>query len=239
MKIKALFINKRNVYIISLTIFLLIFGFSLACTSKEENSQEAEPEIVLSAEEEKLTEESNVKNQDNFYLEESLAAELTSFSENIFMFDYPSNWKIINEDAIDILFQTSLKGGSRSSFDYIGGVYCGDKWSEDIGEAVFIIFIISDAAFSKTISEEQYNSVKESYESRFGDRLLSIDRIDFNGFESFEIKTIGKSLKTQSWAINATADGRAYMLDLRSKKELYKEYEPLFSAILDSFTISE
>ena len=164
---------------------------------------------------------------------------MAGFSEDIFSFDYPSNWKIIDDTAIDKLFNTSLKGGSKSDFDYIGGVYVGDFWEEDIGEAVLTIYIVSDPNFSSTMSEDQYNSIKSSYESQFGDRLLSIERVSLDGFDAVDIKTIGKSEQTQSWAINATGDGEAYMLDLRAKVNQYSGYEPIFQEIVDSFKISK
>ena len=173
------------------------------------------------------------------FIEESLQAEMTGFSENIFSFDYPSNWKIIDDTVIDKLLNTSMQGASRNDFDYIGGVYVGDFWEEDIGEAVFTIYLVSDSAFSSTMSEEQYNAVKSSYGSQFGSRLLSVKRVSLDGFDAVDIKTIGKSEQTQSWAINATGDGEAYMLDLRAEVNQYAGYEPIFQDILNSFKISK
>lgn len=223
-------------YIIAIIVFLLIFGFSLACTAEPETKTSegvSEPTYV---EETTELEETEIT-QDNSYLQESLDLKPASFSEDIFTFDYPSNWKVIDDNAVEQLFKTSLEGDSRDSFDYIGGVYVGESWAEDIGEAVFTIFIVSDTSFSNTITEEQYNNIKDSYESQFGDRLISIDKIKFKDFDAVELKTIGKSEQTQSWAINITVDGMAFMLDLRSIKELYAGYEPIFTNIIDSLEI--
>ena len=220
--------NKK--YIIPIIIFFLIFGFSLACTAKSGDVKE-ETNIETSKEEEPV--------QQKTYLEESQSAELASFSENIFSFNYPSNWKKVDEQTIDILFQTSMRGGSQSSFDYIGGVYVGDNWEEDIGEAVFVIYTFSDPSFGSTISDEQYQSTKNSFETQYGDRLLSIDKITFQDLSAAEIRSIGKSQKTQAWEIFIIDNGKGYMLGLRAKKELYSDYEPILIDIIDSLKISK
>ena len=232
---------------IKLTIFvaiLVLFTLTGCCfssgssTTTENTITETTATLTEEAEVEDTLEAANTAAKSSL-LEESLRAEMTSFSENTFSFDYPSNWKIIDDAAIDKLFNTSLKGGSKSDFDYIGGVYVGDFWEEDIGEAVFTIYIVSDSAFSSTMSEGQYNAIKSSYESQFGSRLLSIEKASIDGFDAVDIKTIGKSEQTQSWAINATGDGEAYMLDLRAEINQYAGYEPIFQDILNSFKISK
>lgn len=227
-----------------LVTILVLFSLTGCCFSSgpSETTKTTVSEITATlTEEDKAedTQESAESVAQSLFLEESLQAEMESFSEDIFSFDYPSNWKIIDDTAIGELFETSLEGGSESDFDYIGGVYVGDLWEEDIGEAVFTIYIVSDSAFSSTMSDDQYNAVKSSYESQFGDRLLSIEKINLDGFDAVDVKTIGKSEKTQSWAINATGDGEAYMLDLRSKVNLYAGYEPIFQDIINSFRISK
>jgi hypothetical protein len=218
----------RKRYIIPIIIFLLSLSFLLSCTLKPETEETTA--LETSKEEDA---------QQKSYLEESLAAGPVSFSENIFAFDYPSNWKIIDEQAINQLFKTSMEGSTRDSFDYIGGVYLGENWSEDIGEAVFSIYTVSDSSFNGTISNEQYDSIKNNYESQFGERLLSLNKIKFNSLDAVEIKTIGRSEQTQSWSINTIAEGEAYMLDLRAKRELYDDYEPIFIKIINSFKISK
>ena len=232
---------------IKLTIFvvvLVLFTLTGCCFSSGSSTTTGTtiPEISATLTEEDAaedTQEPGESTAQSSSLEDSLQAEITGFSENIFSFDYPSNWKIIDDAAIDKLLNTSMKGASRNDFDYIGGVYVGNFWEEDIGEAVFTIYIVSDSAFSSTLSEEQYNAIKSSYESQFGNRLLSIEKVSFNGFDAVDIKTIGKSEQTQSWAINATGDGEAYMLDLRAEINQCSGYEPIFQDIVDSFKISK
>ena len=232
---------------IKLTIFvvmLVLFALTGCCFSSGSSTttETTIPETTITLTEEDAAEDTQEAAESvaqSLFLEESLQAEMTGFSENIFSFDYPSNWKIIDDAAIDKLLNTSMQGASRSDFDYIGGVYVGDFWEEDIGEAVFTIYIVSDSAFSSTMSDDQYNAIKSSYESQFGNRLLSIEKISLDGFDAVDIKTIGKSEQTQSWAINATGDGEAYMLDLRAEINQYAGYEPIFQDILNSFKISK
>ena len=232
---------------IKLTIFvamLVLFTLTGCCFSSGSSTttKTTIPETTITLTEEDAAEDTQEAAESvaqSSFLEESLQAEMTGFSENIFSFDYPSNWKIIDDAAIDKLLNTSMQGASRSDFDYIGGVYVGDFWEEDIGEAVFTIYIVSDSAFSSTMSDDQYNAIKSSYESQFGNRLLSIEKISLDGFDAVDVKTIGKSEQTQSWAINATGDGEAYMLDLRAEINQYAGYEPIFQDILNSFKISK
>jgi len=232
---------------IKLTIFvvmLVLFALTGCCFSSGSSTttETTIPETTITLTEEDAAEDTQEAAESvaqSSFLEESLQAEMTGFSENIFSFDYPSNWKIIDDSAIDKLLNTSMQGASRNDFDYIGGVCVGDFWEEDIGEAVLTIYIVSDSAFSSTMSEEQYNSVKSSYESQFGSRLLSIEKVSLDGLDAVDVKTIGKSEKTQSWAINSTGDGEAYMLDLRAKVNQYSGYEPIFQDIVDSFKISK
>ncbi|MBU2598058.1 MAG: hypothetical protein KKC53_02600 [Actinobacteria bacterium] len=173
------------------------------------------------------------------YIKESIAAESKTFSESVFTFKYPSNWKKIDDKKIDEIFKTSMRGGSPDNFEYIGGVYIGDSWKEDIGEAVFSIFVISDPASTGTISDEQYENVKNTYESQYGKRLISINQSTICDLPDIEIKTIGKSKETQSWGIYIIISGKTYMLDLRARKELYPDYEPIFIDIIDSLKISK
>ena len=232
---------------IKLTIFvamLVLFTLTGCCFSSGSSTttETTIPETTITLTEEDAAEDTQEAAESvaqSSFLEESLQAEMTGFSENIFSFDYPSNWKIIDDAAIDKLLNTSMQGASRNDFDYIGGVYVGDFWEEDIGEATFTIFIVSDPAFSSTMSDDQYNAIKSSYESQFGNRLLSIEKVSLDGFDAVDIKTIGKSEQTQSWAINATGDGEAYMLDLRAEINQYAGYEPIFQDILNSFKISK
>lgn len=132
-----------------------------------------------------------------------------------------------------------MRGGSPDNFEYIGGVYIGDLWKEDIGEAVFLIFVISDPAITGTISDEQYKNVKNTYESQYGKRILSIKQNTICDLPTIETKTIGKSNETQSWGIFIMISGKTYMLDLRARKELYPDYEPIFIDIIDSLEISK
>ena len=232
---------------IKLTIFvamLVLFTLTGCCFSSGSSTttETTIPETTITLTEEDAAEDTQEAAESvaqSSFLEESLQAEMTGFSENIFSFDYPSNWKIIDDAAIDKLLNTSMQGASRIDFDYIGGVYVGDFWEEDIGDAVCTIYIVSDSAFSSTMSDDQYNAIKSSYESQFGNRLLSIEKVSLDGFDAVDIKTIGKSEQTQSWAINATGDGEAYMLDLRAEINQYAGYEPIFQDILNSFKISK
>lgn len=132
-----------------------------------------------------------------------------------------------------------MEGASKSDYAYIGGVYVGDSWAEDIGEAVFSITIIEDSFFNRTPSNDQYNTLKDNYESQFGDRLLSIAKTQIPGFLALEVKTIGKSKLTQSRTFYVFSEGKAYALDLRSKIELYDSYEPIFIDIMKTFQIVE
>jgi hypothetical protein len=232
---------------IKLTIFaamLVLFTLTGCCFSSGSSTttETTTTETIVTLTEENSVEDTQEATESvaqSSFLKESLQAEMTGFSDNIFSFDYPSNWKIIDDAAIDKLLNTSMQGASRNDFDYIGGVYVGDFWEEDIGEAMLTIYIVSDSAFSSTMTEDQYNAVKSSYESQFGDRLLSIEKVSLDGFDAVDIKTIGKSEQTQSWAINATGDGEVYMLDLRAEVNQYVGYEPIFQDIVNSFKISK
>ena len=232
--------NKKVKYLFPFVVIGLIFALALACNgSKEESSEKATAETKKEIIEE-ITKAEDYS-VEKTYLEESLAAEPATFSENIFSFKYPSNWKRIDENLTDSIFETSMRGWPKENFDYIGGIYIGEKWKEAIGEAVFSLFVVSDPNFNGTITDEQYENVKKAYESEFGSRLLSIERSTVCELPAIEIKTIGKSDKTQNWGIFIVPEisGKFYMLDLRTTKELYEGYEPIFIDIIDSLEISK
>jgi hypothetical protein len=222
-----------------------IFAITLACSgtggeSREEVELETKEQIIK---EEVIIEETEeeLPTIEKSYLKDSLAAESAIFTENIFSFNYPSNWRIINEEVVDSIFETSMRGWPKENFEYIGGVYIGEKWEEAIGEAVFSLFVISDPNFNGTITDEQYENVKNAYESEFGNRLLYINRIAICDLPAIEMKTIGKSDKTQNWGIFIVPEvnGRFYNLDLRTGRELYPDYELIFIDIIDSLEISK
>lgn len=58
--------------------------------------------------------------------------------------------------------------------------------------------MISDPAITGTISDEQYKNVKNTYESQYRKRLLSIKQNTICDLPAIEIKTINKSNETQS-----------------------------------------
>ncbi len=232
-------------YLMPFLVFGVIFAIALACSgtggeSKEEVGLEKEEQI---GNEEVAIEETEeeVSPVEVSFAEESLSAELTTFSENIFSFNYPSNWKTVNEGVVDSIFETSMRGWPKENFEYIGGVYIGEKWEEAIGEAAFSLFVVSDPNFEGTITDEQYENVKDAYKSEFGNRLLDISKITICDLPAIEIKTIGKSDKTQNWGIFIVPEvsGRYYNLDLRAKKDLYPDYEPIFIDIVSSLEISK
>ena len=237
--------KKNRSFLITISILLFLFSAVFACTDSSEQSNasdNASSESEMNTQEEITTEElQEIENQETevSYIDESLSAGKASFAENIFTFNYPSNWSIIDSDDIDYLFDTSLSGGSRSSFDYLGGIYIGERWEEDIGESSFTVYIISDSSFAPQISDEQYQSVKNNYQSQFGDRLLGLEKTDFNGYEAFDIKTIGNSMMTQSWQKYVMSEGKVFVLTFMSRIELYEAYQVIFSDILDSFDIQE
>ena len=237
--------KKNRNFLIPISILLLLFFLVFACTDSSEQSNASDntsSESEINTQEEIKTEEvQEMEDEDTgvSYIDESLSADKASFAENIFTFDYPSNWSIIENDDIDYLFDTSLAGGSISSFDYLGGVYVGERWEEDIGESSFTVYIISDSSFIPQITDDQYQSVKNSYENQFGDRLLGLEKTEFKGYEAFDIKTIGKSRKTQSWQKYVMSEGKVFVLTFMSRIELYEAYQVIFSDTFDSFDIQE
>ncbi len=242
---KGAAISKKHNFLISITILLLLFSIIVACSSpsgqgtdpdtapSESESNERE-EIATEGVQEIDEEEARVS-----YLDKSISVSKASFADNSFTFDYPSNWNIIDDDAIDYLFDTSLSGGSRSDFDYLGGVYVGDLWKEDIGEASFTIYVIDDPSFTAEVTDDRYQAVKNSYENQFGERLLGLEKTEFNGYEAFDIKTIGNSRMTQSRQIYIMTEGKVCVLTFMSRIELYEDYWVILADILDSFNIQE
>jgi hypothetical protein len=237
--------NKRIKYLIPFIVLGVIFAITLACSGtggERKEEVELETKEQIDKEEVAIEEtEEEVSTAEVSFVEESLGVKFTTFSENIFSFGYPSNWRIIDEEVVDSVLETSMRGWPKENFEYIGGVYIGEKWEEAIGEAAFSLFVISDPNFNGTITDEQYENVKSAYESEFGNRLLDINKITICDLPAIEIKTIGKSDKTQNWGIFIVPEisGRFYNLDLRARKELYPDYEPIFIDIVGSLEISK
>jgi hypothetical protein len=170
----------------------------------------------------------------------AVTAAPTTFADNIFSFEYPSNWDRMAEEDIDTLLQTSLKGLRPGSYDYIGGVYTGGV-GECRGCAQIVIVVMKDPALTGTLTDEQYERVRETAEEQMGSRLISHRKIEVSSMPAAESVHIGKSRQTKIWEliIVPPEPGVAYLFSCSSHKDSYADLEPVFERAIESLRIGE
>jgi len=171
----------------------------------------------------------------------AVPAALTTFAENIFSFEYPSNWDRITEEEIDTLLETSLKGLLRpGAYDYIGGVYTGGV-GDCRGCAQIVIVVVKDPSLTGTLTDEQYEQGKEAAEDQMGSRLISYRKTEVSSMPAVESIHVGASRRTKLWnlIIVPPEPGVAYMFSCSSHKDSYADFEDVFERAIESLRIGE
>jgi tetratricopeptide (TPR) repeat protein len=164
----------------------------------------------------------------------------TTFSDAGFSFDYPSDWEVIGEEEVDALLDSSLKGLPPGSYDYIGGVYYGDIGNSR-GCAEIVIVVATDSGFTGTLTEEQYEQLRESAESQMGSRLVSYRKTEIGSMPAVESVHVGASGRTKIWdlIIIPPEPGLAYLFNCSSHKDSYDQFEPIFMRAAETLRIGE
>jgi len=155
-----------------------------------------------------------------------------------FSFEYPSNWEVMTEKEVEVLLDTSLKGMSPGGYDYIGGVYTGGV-DGCRGCAHIVVVSLKDPNLTGTLTDEQYEQVKASYENTMGPRLISIKRTEVSGMPGIEVVNIGRSkdTKLRGVIIIPPEPGMAYSLSCLSHKDSFDDFEAIFSRAIESLRI--
>ncbi|GEM_PF-1717666 len=161
-----------------------------------------------------------------------------TFEGDGFSFEYPSNWEVITEKEIDVLLDTSLKGMSPGGYDYIGGVYTGGV-DGCRGCAHIVVVSLKDPNLTGTLTDEQYEQVKASYENTMGSRFISIKRTEVSGLPGVEVVNLGRSKETKlrGVIIVPPEPGIAYSLNCLSHKDSFDDFEAIFSRAIESLRI--
>ncbi len=164
----------------------------------------------------------------------------TAFAEDIFSFEYPSNWERITEEEIDTLLETSLKGLRPGGYDYIGGVHVGGV-GECRGCAQIVIVVVKDPSLTGTLTDEQYEQVKEAAEEQMGSRLISHRKTEVSSMPAAESIHIGASPQTKLWELIIVPPdpGVAYLFSCSSHKDSYSDFEGVFERSIESLRIGE
>jgi len=164
----------------------------------------------------------------------------TTFNENIFSFEYPSNWERITDKEISTLLKTSLKGLKVGGYDYIGGVYT-DGVGDCRGCAQIVIVVVKNPSLTGTLTDEQYEQVKEATEKQMGSRLISHRKTEVSSMPATESVHIGASRQSKLWEliIVPPEPGMAYMFSCSSHKDSYDDFEEVFERAIKSLRIGE
>jgi LysM repeat protein/ribosomal protein L40E len=164
----------------------------------------------------------------------------TTFAENIFSFEYPSNWERITEEEISALLKTSLKGLQPGNYDYIGGVYIGGV-GDCRGCAQIVIVVANDPSLTGTLTDEQYELVKEATEQQMGSRLISYSKTEVSSMPATESVHIGASRQSKLWELIVVPPepGVAYLFTCSSHKDSYADFEGVFAQAIESLRIGE
>jgi tetratricopeptide (TPR) repeat protein len=164
----------------------------------------------------------------------------TTFSDEGFSFEYPSNWEVIGEEEVDALLDSSLKGLQQDSYDYIGGVYYGDVGSSR-GCAEIVIVVVKAPGFTGTLTDEQYEQAREAAESQMGSRLVSHRKTEVSSMPAAESVHIGASGRTKIWdlIIVPPEPGMAYLFTCSSHEDSYDDFESIFERAVETLRIGE
>jgi hypothetical protein len=168
------------------------------------------------------------------------AAPPTTFSDGGFSFEYPSSWEVIGEGEVEDLLDSSLKGLDPASCDYIGGVYYDDVGSRR-GCAEIVVVAVRDAAFSGTLTDEQYETAREAAGAQMGSRLVSHRKIEVSSMPGVESVHLGASGRTKIWdlIVIPPEPGLAYMISCSTHEDSYDEFEPVFEHAVETLRIGE
>jgi len=164
---------------------------------------------------------------------------VVTFEGDIFSFEYPSNWEVITEKEIDVLLDSSLKGLSPEGYDYIGGVYTGGV-DGCRGCAHIVVVLLKDPNLTGTLTDEQYEQVKASYEDTMGPRLISIERTEVSGMPGVEVVNLGRSgdTKLRGVIIVPPEPGMAYSLSCLSHKDSFDDFEEVFARAIETLHLA-
>jgi tetratricopeptide (TPR) repeat protein len=170
----------------------------------------------------------------------AITAAPTTFAEGIFSFEYPSNWDRITEEEIDALLESSLKGLRPGGYDYIGGVYTGGV-SDCRGCAQIVIVVTKDPSLTGSLTDEQYEQVKEAAEQQMGSRLISHRKTEISAMPAAEYIHVGASRLTKLWEliIVPPEPGVAYLFSCSSHKDSYADFEEIFERAIESLRIEK
>ena len=164
----------------------------------------------------------------------------TTFTADIFSFEYPSNWEVITDEEIDTLLETSLKGLRSDAYEYIGGVYFGGVGNcRDCAQIVIVV--LKDPSLTGTLTDEQYEQVREAAEEQMGARLISHRKTEVSAMPAAESVHIGASRQAKLWEliIVPPEPGVAYLFSCSSHDDSYADFEGVFERAIESLRIGE
>ncbi len=166
------------------------------------------------------------------------AAGPQTFQDNVFSFEYPGDWEVVDDSGVRTLLRTSLKGLTREGYSYIGGVYTGALDTRK-GCASIVLVVLKDPSLQGTLTDNDYANVKASYEETMGSRLISIRQTTVSALPAVEIVHIGASRQSRihSLMIVPQEKGLAYSVTCSAHVDDYEPFEPAFDAALSSLRI--
>jgi hypothetical protein len=161
------------------------------------------------------------------------------FHEGRFSFEYPSNWQKITDAEIPTLLRTSLKGMRKDQYNYLGGVYIsGLDNCPSCGQIV--VLVLKDPVIPGSLTDVQYNQIRSANEQKMGDRLISIQKIEFGSMPAYELVHIGASRTTKLWELTIfpPEPGAAYLFSCSADINAYPEYEDVFKRAMETLVIN-
>jgi hypothetical protein len=159
-------------------------------------------------------------------------------AESVFVFACPPDWKPITEKDVDALLKTSLEGLKPGGYSYIGGCYTGGV--EDCRDCAKIVtIVVKNPSLPGTLTDQQYEALRQATEREMGERLLSFRRVAISGMPGVESIHIGKSRKTKLWEliIMPPQPGAAYLFSCSAHVEAFQQFEPIFAQAIAALQI--
>ncbi|MBN1401453.1 MAG: LysM peptidoglycan-binding domain-containing protein [Anaerolineae bacterium] len=162
-----------------------------------------------------------------------------AFQEEIFSFEYPSDWRRIGQEETETLLKTALKGAQPEQLAYVGGVYTGGvENAKDC--AMVVLLIVKNAAFPGGLTDEQYQQAEQAARRQMGTRLVSYRQMNIGSIPAVESVHVGASRLSQlrDVTIFPAEPGVVYMVSCSSHKDCYDDYAAVFERVVSSLSIA-
>jgi LysM repeat protein len=160
-----------------------------------------------------------------------------TFRDDVFSFEYPSNWKRMSESEVNAARAMLSLGGAAGDFEYVGGVYTGDLITgRDLG--LVAVTVIKVSGLPGTLTDAQFSQLKATYERQIGSDLLSIEKTQVGSMSGVELEVLQSGMRNLLLLIFSGEQGRAYMFFCAASEGKFDDHLAVFESARSTLRIS-